>query len=47
MLALALLLAVAGLILGGIAGYFLGKYFERSRWNDLIDDGIIPRPRKG
>lgn len=46
MLVLALLLSVAGLAIGGIIGYSLGKHFERSRWNDLIEQGILPRPNK-
>lgn len=27
-------------------GFVVGKYNERKKWNELIEDGIIPRPNK-
>lgn len=37
------LLAIA-LPIHAIAGFILGKYLERIKWNKLIQHGIIPRP---
>jgi len=30
-----------------VAGVGVGAFVERIRWNQLIEDGIIPKPRKG
>jgi len=27
------------------AGYVIGKHQERIKWNDLIKDGILPKPK--
>lgn len=27
-------------------GFVVGKYNERKKWNELIEEGIIPRPSK-
>lgn len=26
------------------ASFFAGRLLERKRWNDLIEEGILPRP---
>lgn len=28
------------------AFYALGKYHERIAWNDLVEKGVLPKPRK-
>lgn len=27
------------------AGFLVGKYAERGQWNQLIEEGRLPRPR--
>lgn len=29
-----------------ISSYLVGVYVERSRWNKLIERGILPKPKK-
>lgn len=38
------LMWVFGLILGISLGIGIGKYLERKNWNNLIDEGKIPKP---
>lgn len=32
-------------IVVGIIGFQIGKFYERSAWNDLIEKGILPKPK--
>ncbi len=29
-----------------VCGFVVGRYWERAMWNRLIDDGVIPAPKK-
>jgi hypothetical protein len=40
------LMWLAWLFLGTGLGVGIGKYIERKAWNKLIDDGILPKPKK-
>lgn len=41
-------LLIAGIVSANIVVYVLcfqvGRLWERAKWNDLIDQGVIPRP---
>lgn len=37
---------IAALNVTAIAFFYIGKLHERVEWNDLINRGIIPAPRK-
>jgi len=40
---------IVGGLVGGISclvGYVIGVLRERKSWNDLIDAGILPAPRR-
>jgi hypothetical protein len=30
-----------------VIGFLLGKYCERKAWNELIQEGKIPKPKRG
>lgn len=34
-----------GISIGVIIGMFVGMYIERVRWNNLIQRGVLPKPR--
>lgn len=38
------IMMIVGLIVWGICGFLIGKYSERSNWNNLIKSGAIPCP---
>jgi len=35
-----------GLVLMFANGFIFGKMWERLKWNELIKQGILPKPRK-
>jgi hypothetical protein len=41
------MLFASGLLVVGIMGFLIGQYYERLQWNNLIHDGILPKPRGG
>ncbi len=41
-----IILIVLIVLLAIITAYMFGKLTERQAWNKLIEDGIIPAPRK-
>lgn len=43
--AVLLIIYFMGFITGGVSGYMIGFYRERKKWNKLIDDGILPKPK--
>lgn len=41
-----LIVVFSAYIIGGIGGYMVGLLKERFAWNDLINKGILPKPKK-
>jgi hypothetical protein len=39
-------LVIIALVLVASISFFLGKHQERIEWNKLINEGILPKPKK-